>query len=126
MWAYHSQNRPSSWAHYYGHSAAEEQRRAATNSGIAAGLTLILFLVVFLISLGCRHYNNKRHNQQNSLPFVCPSSPVGPSVDPSPPPSYENALRLPAFPLASSAPPPSINAPFRVPKTPKERREQRS
>uniref|UniRef100_A0A914HHK3 Uncharacterized protein n=1 Tax=Globodera rostochiensis TaxID=31243 RepID=A0A914HHK3_GLORO len=126
MWPYPSNSRPASWQHYYGHSSsstgADEQRRATVTSGIAAGLTLIVFFTIFLLTFGCRLYNRSRRQQQSfvdSLSFVCSPAAVGQGNRRPPLPSYENALRMPAFPSPVSSPPPSIDAPFRAPKPPK-------
>ncbi|KAJ1369906.1 hypothetical protein KIN20_031498 [Parelaphostrongylus tenuis] len=108
LWPYHTY-RPVTWDRYYVNEHHDKQ--VPMNSGIAAGVTIAIFLLVFVFTFGCRIYSQYADRTQSQNPrsqesglseslaedmWVC-------GVPRGPPPPYEVAIKM-------SASPPNTNA----------------
>ncbi|CAJ0588243.1 unnamed protein product [Cylicocyclus nassatus] len=65
LWPYHTY-RPVTWDRYYVNEYQEKQ--PSVSSGVAAGVTIGIFFLVFLFTFGCRIYSqySDRSEAQNT------------------------------------------------------------
>ncbi|KAI1720566.1 hypothetical protein DdX_04804 [Ditylenchus destructor] len=117
----YSPYKPISWEKYYSTTSSRTEHVTVT-SGLAAGITIGVFFVVFLLTFGCRLYN-RRLDRRSSVRtmrrrlsvtdlFLRGSSPS------QPPPPYEVAIKMPrptetgppAFTEYADTPPPMISS----------------
>uniref|UniRef100_A0A1I7XHV5 Uncharacterized protein n=1 Tax=Heterorhabditis bacteriophora TaxID=37862 RepID=A0A1I7XHV5_HETBA len=102
LWPYHTY-RPVTWDRYYVNEYHDKQ--PTVSSGVAAGVTIGIFFMVFIFTFGCRIYSqyvdrgqghtSSGRNQQTVLNeslaedmWIC-------GIPRDPPPPYEIAIRMP-------------------------------
>ncbi|CAI4223000.1 unnamed protein product [Auanema sp. JU1783] len=109
LWPYHS-FRPVTWDRYYVNDYHEKPTSSSVSGGVAAGLTIGIFFMVFIFTFGCRIYSQyvdrtqqqNNNNAENMLSesiaedmWIC-------GIPRNPPPPYEVAIKMPI------SPPPSL------------------
>ncbi|VDO64498.1 unnamed protein product [Heligmosomoides polygyrus] len=108
LWPYHTY-RPVTWDRYYVNEHHEKQ--PSVSSGVAAGVTIGIFFVVFLFTFGCRIYSQYADRGQPQNAQAQGESVLSESlaedmwicgVPQGPPPPYEVAIRMPSSPPDAS------------------------
>ncbi|CAJ0579386.1 unnamed protein product, partial [Mesorhabditis spiculigera] len=118
LWPYQNY-KPVTWDKYYEPDGAE--RQPTVTSGVAAGVTIGLFFVVFLITFGCRIYSQYVDSVSDTTTRRSRSSTTQDSmmsetlatdlwicgVPSDPPPPYDVAIKMPTHnPLRTVEPTP--------------------